>query len=123
MSTICRRTVARVLVVFVTFLLGFALAVGPAVAYAGFYKTTSSPMAARTAYGIGLIDTNFNQINGCQNPTFSSQIYLKTTGGSTIRYKSGNCGLYYQHAAENSTNAWCGNLAWSSKFAWCYAQG
>lgn len=80
-------------------------------------------MAARTSYGVGTLDFSFNQIGGCQNPTFASQIYLKTSGGTTIRYIAGNCGLFNgSHPNENSTTAWCSNLAFTSKFAWCYAQ-
>ncbi len=70
------------------------LMVSPAGAYGDWYKTTSTQMAATTSYGIGPINTTFNQIGQCQNPTFSAKIYLKTSGGSTVRSKTGNCGLY-----------------------------
>ena len=114
----------RIVLSIVVFLLSFILSTGIAsAAYAIWYKTTSSPMAARTAYGYGLTNVTFHQISSCQNPSFLSNLYLKTTGGSTIRYWQGYCGHAMSFPTESTVNAFCGNLAYTYKYAACYKQG
>jgi len=124
MQKIVRRTRSRVAGFVAVFFLGMMLSIGTAAAFqAHIYRTTSSQMNARWSYGYGVVDVACNQIYSCQNPTFPAQIYLKSTGGSTLRKKVGNCSLNYGHALEQNMVAWCSNQDWSPKYARCSEGG
>lgn len=104
-------------------LLGTAFGAG--VAYAGgasVYKSTSSPIPARTAIVSSQKNHSANFIDQCQIPTFSAAIFLKTTGGSEIRRLNGNCPIGYDFPTENSTTAWCLNRDTAAKYARCKHQ-
>lgn len=110
-----RKTILTVAVA-----LGLLLGAGTASAGSFVYVTTTNPMAALTAYYSSVANHTGNYIHACQNPTFSSAIYLTTSGGTQIRRVDGLCPLRnWGHPAENSTRAWCANKTTSSKYAKC----
>jgi hypothetical protein len=93
----------------------------PAYASTSFvYVSTGSPIPANTAYyDPTYLTHDGNHIQYC-DVSFSAAIFLKTTGGSEIRRRDGNCSLHYDWAVgEASTRAWCYSKSASARYAQC----
>ena len=118
-----RRTVRIAATFFAALIVGILITTASVSAASFVYKGTLTRLSANTAYGNGPNTMYGNRINGCESPTWSNSIYLKSSTGAVSKLKSSsNCvtvsnELFHEEVANR--NAWCANNSSTAKYGVC----